>query len=178
MKMFSCTSEILWEHAWPKWLHPGALCVVVLWLFWGFALFKSAHLSLTTSKDPHRPPTYTHTHTPTYRMARLQSTGKPSATEAQLHTDIGIQLAFTGTRLFRATSFSFSLTHTHLIQGEQTEAICYSFSVKQVVCVKSWKLCCQDHWLNIKWSVDCSRSDAVSVIIPLVALETCIHDVY
>ena len=96
------------------------MCVVVLWLFWGFVVFRPAHLSLTRSNNPHWPQhTQTHAHTHPYihihRMARLQGTGQPSAAEAQLHTNIGILLAFTGTGLFTSGHCSLSLSppHTH-----------------------------------------------------------------
>ena len=86
---------------------------------------------MTRSKDPHWPltHTHTHTHTPTYRMARLQGTGKPSAAGAQLHTNIGILLAFTGTRrYFRSHARTHTRTHAHTHAHTHTcQATCSAY---------------------------------------------------
>lgn len=116
---------------------PGALCVVGLWLrLCTVLVLKSAHLSLTRSTDPHRPLSHTHTpphiHTPTYRMARLQSTGKPSATEAQLHTSIGI-LLYRGKSVSGHFSPSVSLSRSHVLKRNQLRPLVAHHSSKEAV---------------------------------------------
>lgn len=70
-----------------------------------------------TVVGPQHTQTHTHTRTQThiftYRMDRLQGMRKPSAAETRLHTNIGILLAFTGTRLF--TSGHYAHTHVHTL---------------------------------------------------------------
>lgn len=118
---------------------PGAH-VQLLWFPWslvccGFVVvLRFCTVEVCTPVWP-GPETLTgpcHTHTPTYRMARLQSTGKPSATEAQLHTSIGILLYRdkSGSGRFSPSVF---LSHSHVVKRNQLRPLVAHRSSKEAV---------------------------------------------
>lgn len=109
---------------------PKSVCACVC--IYGFVLFRLAHLSLTRSKDPHGPPTYTHKHTHPYipdgqitghRENHLQQRLNYTQTSASCWPLLGRDC------LLQITTH----THTCLIEEEQTN------TWQWLVCLESWK---------------------------------------
>lgn len=105
---------------------PLQLCV--LWLCGGFVLLKCAHLSLTRSRDPHRPLSHTRPHTHPYIPdGQITEHGKAICTRGSI-THKHRHPTFQGHECFRSLFLHLSLSHVHPIK-EPVEATCCPSSV-------------------------------------------------